>query len=101
MLLTNKTAILYGAAGHIGRAVAREGAQLYLTGRDAVALKSLAGELKTVGGKVAVAEVNALDANAVEQHLAGVINSAGGIDISFNMISYKDVQGQELSVMSI
>jgi 3-oxoacyl-[acyl-carrier protein] reductase len=105
MLLKSKTAILYGAAGHIGRAVshafAREGAQLFLTGRDAVALKSLASELASVGGKAEVAEVDALDATAVERHLADVIKQAGGIDISFNMISYKDVQGKELCAMSI
>jgi 3-oxoacyl-[acyl-carrier protein] reductase len=105
MLLTNKTAVLYGAAGHIGRAVAqvfaREGAHLFLTGRDAGALKSLAGELDAAGRTAVVAEVDALDATAVDRHLADVIKNAGGVDISFNMISFKDVQGEELSAMSI
>lgn len=105
MLLKNKTAVLYGAAGHIGRAVAhvfaREGAQIFLTGRDAAALKSMASDVQTGGGKAVVAEIDALDAKAVEQHLAGVVKTAGGVDISFNMISYKDVQGKELSAMSI
>ena len=65
------------------------------------ALKSLASGLDTAGNKAGVAEVEALHAKAVEQHLADVTKSAGGIDISFNMISYKDVQGKELSAMSI
>ncbi len=105
MILKNKTAVLYGAAGHIGRAVAqvfsREGAQLFLTGINAQLLKSLARDLKSDGAKVVFDEVDALDAESVESHLADVIKTAGGVDISFNMISYKDVQGQELSAMSI
>ena len=38
MLLKNKNAVIYGAAGAVGSAVAqafaREGARLFLTGRD-------------------------------------------------------------------
>jgi 3-oxoacyl-[acyl-carrier protein] reductase len=105
MLLTGKTAILYGAAGHIGRAVAqafaRDGAQLFLTGRDLNPLEGLANELRDSGGNAAIAPVDALDAGAVEAHLAAVIDKAGGVDISFNMIGLQDVQGRELRAMSL
>lgn len=66
-----------------------------------MALKSLASELENVGSKAMFSEVDALDAKAVESHLAEVIKNTGEIDISFNMISFKEVQGQELSAMSI
>jgi NAD(P)-dependent dehydrogenase (short-subunit alcohol dehydrogenase family) len=50
MLLSGKSAILYGAAGHISRAVgqafAREGARLFLAGRDSKSLAVFADELR-------------------------------------------------------
>lgn len=105
MLLENKTAILYGAGGHIGRAVAEafahEGAKLFLTGRNSQPLQAIADELGNGGGKAEVAEVDALDAESVDAHLTTVVEKTGGLDISFNMISLKDVQGQELAAMSI
>jgi NAD(P)-dependent dehydrogenase (short-subunit alcohol dehydrogenase family) len=77
MLLENKTAVIYGAGGAIGaavaRAFAREGARLFLTGRDPSKLDAGPGE---------TAQVDALDARAVEEHLDAV----GGVDISFNAI---------------
>ena len=49
MLLENKNAVIYGAAGAVGSAVAqafaREGARLFLTGRDLGALDALAKEI--------------------------------------------------------
>ena len=45
MLLEKKVVVLYGAAGHIGQSVAhafaREGARLFLTGRDLTQLEAL------------------------------------------------------------
>lgn len=105
MLLENKNAILYGAAGNIGSAVAlsfaREGARVFLTGRNLRALEKLAGKVKHEGGKAEIAQVDALDADAVETHLATVAGTAVGVDISFNMISLGDVQGTELAAMEI
>ena len=44
MLLENKNAVIYGAAGTVGaavaRAFAREGARVFLTGRNLYALNS-------------------------------------------------------------
>jgi NAD(P)-dependent dehydrogenase (short-subunit alcohol dehydrogenase family) len=81
-LLENKTAVIYGAGGAIGAAVARtfarEGARLFLTGRDVAKLGALAEEI----GGAETARVDALDAEAVDAHL----DAAGGVDISFNAI---------------
>jgi NAD(P)-dependent dehydrogenase (short-subunit alcohol dehydrogenase family) len=83
MLLNDKTAVIYAAGGAIGgavaRAFAREGAKLFLTGRDIAKLDALAEE---IGGVAETARVDALDQNAVEKHLDAV----GSVDISFNAI---------------
>jgi NAD(P)-dependent dehydrogenase (short-subunit alcohol dehydrogenase family) len=90
MLLENKTAVIYGAGGAIGRAVAhafaREGARLFLTGRDVAKVEPVAGEIVAGCGVAEAARVDALDARAVEEHLASVVARAGGLDISFNAI---------------
>jgi NAD(P)-dependent dehydrogenase (short-subunit alcohol dehydrogenase family) len=90
MLLENKTAVIYGAGGAIGgavaRAFAREGARLFLTGRDGAKLDALAKEIVAAGGVAETAQVDALDESAVEEHLATVVESVGGVDISFNAI---------------
>jgi NAD(P)-dependent dehydrogenase (short-subunit alcohol dehydrogenase family) len=81
MTLQDKTAVIYGASGAIGgavaRAFAREGARVLVTGRDMAKLDALASH---VGAEAA--QVDALDTRAVEEHL----ERAGGVDISFNAI---------------
>jgi NAD(P)-dependent dehydrogenase (short-subunit alcohol dehydrogenase family) len=90
MLLDNKTAVIYAAGGAIGgavaRAFAREGARLFLTGRNIGKLDAVAGEVVAAGGFAETAQVDALDEQAVEAHLDSVVEAAGGVDISFNAI---------------
>ena len=90
MLLENKTAVIYGAGGAIGgavaRAFAREGARLFLTGRDRAKVDAVAEEIVAAGGVAEAARVDALDEDAVEELLAAVVDTAGGVDISFNAI---------------
>ena len=97
MLLTDKTAIIYGAGGSIGAAVARafaaEGARVHLVGRTRKTLEAVANGIE--GAEVAV--VDALDETAVEEHLAGV----GAVDVSFNLVSRGDVQGAPLTEMPV
>lgn len=54
MLLENKNAIIYGAGGAVGsaaaRAFAREGAHVFLTGRNPDTLESIAKEITAAGG---------------------------------------------------
>ena len=86
MMLNDKTAVIYAAGGAIGgavaRAFAREGARLFLTGRDAAKLDAVAEAIVAAGGDVETAQVDALDEQAVEEHL----ESVGRVDISFNAI---------------
>jgi NAD(P)-dependent dehydrogenase (short-subunit alcohol dehydrogenase family) len=94
MMLTNKVAVIYGAGGAIGgaiaRAFAREGATLFLTGRQRAPVEALAHELGSVEAPAEAAEVDALDERAIDRHLDSVIEKAGRIDISLNAIGIPD-----------
>jgi NAD(P)-dependent dehydrogenase (short-subunit alcohol dehydrogenase family) len=88
MMLEDKVAVVYGAAGGVGgavaRAFAREGAEVHLTGRALAPVEAIAKEIVAAGGSARAAEVDALDEHAVEEHLRSVVERAGRIDISFN-----------------
>ena len=90
MMLNDKVALIYGAGGAIGGAVAqafaREGAKLFLTGPNLASLERIAKRIDAAGGCVDVAEVDALDERAVDMHLQAVIDRAGRLDISFNAV---------------
>ncbi len=97
MLLKGKNAVIYGAGGHIGSAVAHafahDGANVFLAGRTLPQLEAVAVE-------IAVAYVDSLDPQAIEQHLAAIVQQAGTIDISFNAIWIRgDLQGTPLIQM--
>jgi 3-oxoacyl-[acyl-carrier protein] reductase len=96
VLLEDRNAVVYGGGGAIGGAVAlafaREGAKVFLAGRTPATLDRVAEEIFTVGGVAETARVDALDELAVEKHIGEVVEQAGGIDVSFNAISIKDVQ---------
>jgi 3-oxoacyl-[acyl-carrier protein] reductase len=100
MLLEDKNAVVYGAAGAVGsavaRAFAREGAHVFLAGRTAATLEALAGEIGAAGGKADFAVVDALDEQAVERFVSSVAQRATSIDISFNAIGLEDEQGLPL-----
>ncbi len=96
MLLENKVAVIYGAGGRIGgavaRAFAREGASVFLAGRTLAKLDEVADEISSNGGVADAAVVDALDVKAVDEYVDAVVAQTGYIDISFNLISYGDVQ---------
>jgi 3-oxoacyl-[acyl-carrier protein] reductase len=105
VLLENKNAVVYGAGGAIGAAVAgafaREGARVFLAGRTRAPLDRVAGEISAVGGMAEVDEVDALDERQVDDHVAAITRKVGGVDISFNAISHADVHGRPLLEMPL
>jgi NAD(P)-dependent dehydrogenase (short-subunit alcohol dehydrogenase family) len=90
MMLEDKVAVIYGAGGAIGSAVARafaaEGAKLFLTGRHLAPVAAVAKDVVAAGGSAEAAEVDALDEQAVDRHLQSVTDKAGRVDISFSAI---------------
>jgi NAD(P)-dependent dehydrogenase (short-subunit alcohol dehydrogenase family) len=93
-MLKDKVAVIYGAGGAIGGAVARafaaEGAMLFLTGRHLAPVEAVARDVAAADGSAAAAEVDALDEQAVDTHLQSVIDQAGRVDISFNAVGIPD-----------
>jgi 3-oxoacyl-[acyl-carrier protein] reductase len=107
MLLEGKSAIIYGAGGAVGsavaRAFAREGAAVFLTGRTRARLDAVAQDIDRAGGSVATAPLDALDEQAVLEHADAVVEAAGSVDVSFNAISvdHEQVALGELSLEQI
>jgi NAD(P)-dependent dehydrogenase (short-subunit alcohol dehydrogenase family) len=90
MMLKDKVAVIYGAGGGIGGGVARafasEGARVFLTGRKLAPVEVVAKDVVSAGGSAEAAEVDALDEQAVDEHLQSVIDKAGRVDISFHAV---------------
>jgi 3-oxoacyl-[acyl-carrier protein] reductase len=105
MLLDNKSAVIYGGGGSIGGAVARafgrEGARVFLAGRTLATLEEVAEAIRATGGAAETAEVDALDEQAVDRHADAVAAEAGGIDISFNLITHPYTHGIPLAEMRV
>jgi 3-oxoacyl-[acyl-carrier protein] reductase len=105
VILENKTAIVYGAAGAIGsavtRAFAREGATVHLAGRTSHTLERVAESVRDAGATAHVATVDVLDPEALARHTAEVIDVSGNIDICFNATSNDDIQGRTLLDMPL
>src|SRR5262245_20992162 len=101
MMLEHKTAVIYGAGGAIGGAVARAfadaGARVHLAGRSMAGLEKVAGD---IGNAAGLAEVDALDARAVVEHADSVASEAG-IDIALNAVSFPFVNGVPFTVVDV
>jgi 3-oxoacyl-[acyl-carrier protein] reductase len=92
MRLQGKNAVVYGASGGMGRAVAlsfaKEGAHVFLAGKARDSLRWVAQEIRDAGGRGEVSLVDPLDPGQVEGHLARIRNDFGKLDISFNLTTY-------------
>jgi NAD(P)-dependent dehydrogenase (short-subunit alcohol dehydrogenase family) len=105
MQLQEKNAVVYGAAGHMGsavaRAFAREGARVFLAGRTLEPLDALAEEIRAAGGLADTGTVDARDRDSVDAHAAELVEDAGSLDVSFNAVSVRAVQNIPLTDMSV
>jgi 3-oxoacyl-[acyl-carrier protein] reductase len=101
MLLEDKIALIYGAGGAIGgsvaRTFAREGAKVFLSGRNLAPVEIVAKDVVAAGGAAEAAKLDALDEDAVEHYVSGVAQKAGRIDVVLNAIGFKAVQGVPLT----
>ena len=104
MILKGKSAVIYGASGSMGSAVAKEfakaGASLFLTGRNPQSLKTLADEITSQGGKVETDVVDAFDQNAIESHIQK-ISIRGSVDISLNATGIDVIQDVPLVKLQV
>jgi NAD(P)-dependent dehydrogenase (short-subunit alcohol dehydrogenase family) len=106
MLLEDRAAVVYGAGGAIGgavaRAFAREGANVFLSGRHLAAVDAVTRDIIGTGGAAEAAQVDALDEQAVDRHVGAVVEKAGRIDVSFSAIGIPNegIQGIPLVQLS-
>lgn len=105
MLLQNRNAVIYGAGGSLGGAVATafaaQGAHVFLTGYNLESVKRTASKIEAAGGKVSIDQVDARNEKSVNDHINSVLRTAGSVDISFNAIGWQDTQDIPLTDMAL
>lgn len=105
MRLTGRNAIVYGAGGTLGAAVAaalgRDGAELFLVGRTRDHLEDAAATIAAEGGRAHVAVLDVFDEQAVDEHAGAVVERAGGVDVSINLVGRHEVHGIRLVDMTV
>jgi 3-oxoacyl-[acyl-carrier protein] reductase len=104
MLLNGKTAVIYGVGDSLGGAVARAfaaaGAKVFATARRLPKAEKIVREIVAAGGTAEADEVDALDESSVNGHAARMLERAGALDISFNLINIQDKQDTPLIDMT-
>jgi len=104
-MLQNKNAVIYGAGGSLGGAVAKAlaaaGARVFLTGRTLSSVQKIADEIIAAGGRAEVEQIDAFNETAINDHLQKMVQQAGSVDISFNTTASKVVQNIPLTSMSV
>src|SRR5262249_39886747 len=84
-VLQDKNAVVFGAGGSIGAAVAKEfaaeGVRVFLAGRTKASLEAVAKQIAASGGEARTAVIDVLDDASVNQCIDGVVKQAGRLDI--------------------
>lgn len=84
-VLKGRHAVVFGAGGTIGAAVAKEfaaqGAEVFLSGRTKSSVEALAKQIAANGGRAYAAVVDTLDDTAVNEYVDGIVKQTGKIDI--------------------
>jgi NAD(P)-dependent dehydrogenase (short-subunit alcohol dehydrogenase family) len=80
-----KHAVVFGAGGSIGTAVAKEfaaeGAEVFLSGRTKSSVEAVANQIAAKGGRAHATAIDTLDDTAVNQYIDGIVKEAGKLDI--------------------
>jgi 3-oxoacyl-[acyl-carrier protein] reductase len=89
-ILAGKHALVFGAGGSLGAAVAAEfaaeGAEVFLSGRSEANVNDVAKGIKAAGHRAHADVVDASDVSAVDHYVSEVVSRAGSIDIVCNLI---------------
>jgi 3-oxoacyl-[acyl-carrier protein] reductase len=88
-LLQGKHAVVFGAGGSIGAAVAKafagEGAEVFLAGRTKSKVEQVASQIVAADGRSHAAAIDTLDESAVNQYIDGIVSQVGKIDIVIDL----------------
>jgi NAD(P)-dependent dehydrogenase (short-subunit alcohol dehydrogenase family) len=89
-MLKGKRAVVFGAGGSIGAAVAKEfaaeGAEVFLAGRSKANVEAVAAQITGTGGRAHSQVVDARNDDAVNEYLNDIVKQAGSLDIAFNAV---------------
>jgi 3-oxoacyl-[acyl-carrier protein] reductase len=84
-ILKGKHAVVFGAGGSIGGAVAKEfaseGAEVFLSGRSKSSVETVALQIAAEGRRAHAAAIDTSDDAAVNQYLDGIVKQAGKVDV--------------------
>ena len=96
MLLNAKNAAIFAATGavssEVARTFAKEGATVWLSGRNQEKLEVLKRQIEAAGGAAHTERVDATDEGEIEQFLGRVVREAGRIDVVFNGIGLSPLE---------
>src|SRR5271166_1871697 len=99
-ILRNRNAVSYGGGGSLGstiaRALAKEGATVFLAGRHLSSVKEVADQIVDSGGRAEAAVVDAINESEVNAFVDSVICKGGTLDLSFCAVDYQVVQNVPL-----
>src|SRR5260370_35433666 len=105
MLLENKVALIYGAGGGIGaavaRAFAREGARVFLSGRNIASVDAIAADIVASGGAFETAQLDVLNEEATDEYVDSVMRKKGKIDVSFSAIGISNAGIQGIPLVQL
>jgi 3-oxoacyl-[acyl-carrier protein] reductase len=84
-ILEGKRAVVFGASGSIGAAVAKElakeGAEVFLAGRTKSSLDEIVKQIAAAGGKARADVIDTHDDAAVNRYIDGIVKQSGKLDI--------------------
>jgi len=105
MLLQNKNAVIYGAGGSLGGAIAKAfataGARVFLSGRNLKTVQKTAEAILSSGGEADIYELDGQDEKAIDNHMTWVLQKVPKVDISFNAIGTDVKQNIPLTEMTL
>lgn len=98
MKLKNKVAAIFASNGAIAREVAieiaKEGAIVYVSGRNMEEVNALSEEISSSGYSTKAFPVDALDETEIDHFLKTIVEEQGQVDIVFNGIGIRAKDGQ-------
>jgi 3-oxoacyl-[acyl-carrier protein] reductase len=104
-ILRNRNAVIYGAGGSLGstiaKAIAREGANVFLAGRHLPPLTPVADEITSSGGRAEAAVIDAMNEAEVNAFVDSIVRKAGSLDLSYCAINFEVVQNIPLVQLSV
>jgi NAD(P)-dependent dehydrogenase (short-subunit alcohol dehydrogenase family) len=104
-ILRYRNAVIYGGGGSLGstiaKAIAKEGANVFLAGRRLSSVKKVADEIVDSGGRAEAALVDATNESEVNAFVDSMIRKRGTLDLSFCLVDYQVVQNIPLVRLSV